>query len=175
MASILHAREAEIKFASSISIDTTGNIYADFSGGTAVEAVIKDVSITAPAGEVEKIDLHGEDANGFQNAIIERKPYGMAELSGTVIVQGDEVIESFIFPTATATTDSYSRYQLGKGTRKTPAIVLQLTDGTDIVNVAMDQCEVTTLELKSTGADGHFEYDFTAKCLAKNFYWEVLD
>jgi len=167
---IWHARDAVVKLASSVTITTAAALDTFFSAGTAIEGTMKDITLTEPASDVEKIDLLGEDANTFQNAEGEEKPYSMAELTGTLLLPGDEVIEDLIYPTGTAVGGTHTRYRPGQGTRKTPALLLNLDDGTDEVSFALDNCWLTAKEDSVTGADGHFEMSVTFKCLPRDFY-----
>jgi len=166
---IWHAREAVIKVDANPTITTAAALDTFFSG-TAITGIIKDVTLKMPSSDVEKIDLHGEDSGSFQNAELEEKPYGMAELSGTAVLPGDEIVEILFFPTGTTISTTHTRYRPGTGTRKTPSILINLDDGTDEVSYALDNCFVTVDEVKTTGADGHWEFTFTAKCLPRDFY-----
>ena len=168
-------KEINIKMASSVTITSAAALDTFFSAGTEVQAAIKDFRITEPASEVEKIDLMGEDANGFQNACMEQKPFSLAEVQLTGVLKGDEVIEAFIYPTGAAINSTHTRYQPGKGTRPQPSVLFNLDDGTDEVNIVMDNCWVTASEVGVTGADGHVERTFTFKCLASDFYMEFKD
>ena len=170
MTKVWKAREAVIKFAASTSIDGTAVLDSFFSGGTAVEGVIKDLTITEPQSEVDQIDFLGEDTNGFQNVEGEEKPYGMVEVSGTAILPGDEVLETFFYPAGTTIATTHTRYRSGTGTRPRPSILLNLDDGTDEVSFAGESFWITAKDTKIAGADGHFEVTFTAKCLPRDFY-----
>ena len=167
---VWHAREAVIKLAASTTITTAAALDTFFSGGTAVEGVMKDITVTEPASDVEKIDLLGEDSDTFQNAEGEEKPFGMVEISGTAILPGDEVIETFIYPTGTAIGGTHTRYRPGQGTRKKPSFLLNLDDSTDEVNYAGENCWLTAKDVKVTGADGHLEVTLTLKCLPRDWY-----
>lgn len=164
------AREGEIKMAADPTITTAAVLDSFFSGGTTISGIIKDVSVTEPASDVDQIDLVGEDASGFQNAEGDEKPYRMGEISGTAILPGDEVMEDLIYPTGTAIAGTHTRYRPGTGTRKRPAFLVNLDDGTDEVSFVLDNCWLTEKGDKITGADGHWEFTFTAKCLPRDFY-----
>jgi len=169
MVKVWHAREVVVKVDASTSITTAAALDTFFSG-TAIEGSLKDMTLKWPSADTDKIDLHGDDANGFQNAEKERKPFGMAELSGTLVFPGDEVVETLFFPTGTAINGTHTRYRPGTGTEKHPSFLINLDDGTDEVNFAMESTDVMIDEIKSTGADGSFEFTFTAKALPRNCF-----
>jgi len=172
MAKIWTAREAVVKidFAANVALTTASPLDTFFSASTAIEGTLKDITVTEPSGEVEKIDLHGEDANGFQNAEGEEKPFSMAEVTGTLVLPGDEVSESFLYDSSAAIDGTHTRYRSGTATRGRIALLLNLDDGTDEVNYAFDNGWRTAKDAKSTGADGHFEVTWTLKCLPRDFY-----
>jgi hypothetical protein len=172
---VWHAREAVVKMAQDVTITGAAALDTFFSAGSTVTGVMKDISITEPNSDVSSIDLLGIDSNGFQNIEGEVKPYGMAEVTGTMILPGDEVVESFMFPAGSAIAATHTRYQPGKVSRRTPSILLNLNDGTDTVNIVLDNAWITARDVKVTGADGHFEATFTAKCLPRDFYLEFKD
>lgn len=167
------AREASIKMAlaSAITISSTTALGVQFGSGTAtaIAGIMKDITVTESVSEVDQIDLLGEDANGFQNVEGEEKPYGMVEVAGTMILPGDEVIETYIYDSST-TSVGYTRYRQGNGTRKRVALLIDLSDGTDEVAYAGTNGWLTAKEVKVTGADGHFEATGTFKFLPRDWY-----
>ena len=104
MAKVWFAKEAVVKIdlAANVTITTAALLDSFFSGATAIEGVMKDITITEPFIDVDKIDLHGTDGSGFQNGELEEKPAALCEISGTLILPGDEVIESFLYDAGTA-------------------------------------------------------------------------
>jgi len=181
MAIVLKARDATIKIEDAVTIDTSGNLAADFSA--TAEAQVKNITITPPEGSVDKIDCLGETTN-FQNQYLDIKSFGMATCTGTMILDGaaeqNPLLEA-MGGTGTTVTGSYTRHQMGSSasgsTRTgTSAILVTLTDGTEIVNIVLDDVYFTKIgDIKLTGADGHWEFDFECVCLPKNFYIEFLD
>lgn len=170
MVKIWHARECEVKIEANPTI-TTAALLDSFFTGSSISGSIKNLAAKLPESEVEKIDLLGEDTNGFQNAEGEENPYSMAEISGTLVLPGDEVTETLFFPTGTTIASTHTRYRAGTGTRKRPAFLINLDDGSDEVSYVLDNTWVTVnSDLKITGSDGHWEFDFTAKCLPKDCY-----
>lgn len=179
MVKVWRARETDIKIAtaSSITISTGAALDTFFSGGTAIEGNLKNVTIVEPEGAVEKIDLLGETSN-FQNAELEQKPYSLATISGTLVMPGDEVLEAYFYgATGTAISTTHTRYQAGSSasgsTRTECAILINLDDSTDEVSIVMDDALITKLgDRKISGADGHWEQDFEAVCLPSDYYVE---
>lgn len=175
---ILHARESTVKFSTSaISIATTGPIDADFTGSA--EGQVKDLTITPPEGTVEKIDFLGE-TSGFQNAIYNEGSFGIAKVSGTLTMSGDEQIIAFMGGSSgTSVTGGYTRYQFGLSTatktrQTTGAILLNLENGSEELSFVLNNVMFTKIgDVKATGTDGHWEVAFEAECLPSNFYWEV--
>mgnify|MGYP003131579370 CR=1 FL=1 len=175
MAKVWHAREAVIRIDASADIAIPAGAALDtvFGGGTVITADLKGVEITEPEMAVDKIDLIGIDGNSFQNAEVELKPAGMAKISGTFLLRGDETgFELEGYETSGAIGGTHTRYQRDGGTRKTPSFLVNLDDSTDEVNIVLHECYVTSFERKLTGADGHWEVTFEAMCLPKNFYVE---
>lgn len=170
MTKVFFAKEATVKvdaagtssFAATTVLDTAA------SAGTAVEGQFKDLSITLPVGDVEKIDLIGTTSS-FQNAELDEKPAGLAEISGTLILPGDELMESEIFGAGTAAGGTHTTYQAGLATRTKVEFMLNLDDGTDEVNFAFDNVVVTEYN-PSLNSDGHMEASFTGKCLPKDCF-----
>lgn len=175
---IWHAKEATVKIKSSVTITTSAALDTFFSAGEALEAYMTDVSIKPPMGKPGKLDMHGTDTNGFQNAELEDKPADLAELKGTLVLPTSSPIYTILFGAGTnvpPTTATHVRYRPGKAAAPVFAILLNLTDGDDEVNFVLDAAKLSdTPEVKSTGADGHFEISITAVCLPRNFYGPEL-
>ena len=191
MAEIWHAKDCQMKIvdASAVTIDTTNSLDTAFSNATSPSApavfstYAKDVTITEPEGAVDKIDLIGVDANSFQNAVLDLKPYGLARLTCTMIIPGDEIgdtdgvttLEEYVYA-KTAVTSGYSRYQPKYSGRDAVAILVTLNDGTDVVNFVLDNAYIIDLgDRRLSGADGHWEMELEAVCLPKDFYIEYKD
>lgn len=164
-------KQADIKLAlsSGISINTLGSLASAFEGETAIEGYMKDISWNTSTGDGNVINLLGEDTNGYQNAELEETPPDLVEVSGTLILPGDEGVESLIFDGSETITGGFMRYKTGLASRKKLALMMSLDDGTDQVNVAIVDAILTNYEVSVTGADGHFEVSVSLKCLAKNF------
>lgn len=171
-----HARQCEFKYLTAATIVSSTKLEDVFSAGTAFSGHIKDVSISPPEGDVEVVNFLGE-TSGFQNQKFELKPFSEASISGTLVVDSDEILESLAYGSGTASASGYTRYRVGDGNRvNTGAILALLNNGTDEVAVVLDNLYITKLgDLSPTGTDGHWEIEFSAKCLAKDFYIEFKD
>lgn len=174
------ARHGTIKFSTGIAPDTATPFTTEFSGSAT--NLMKNISLSPPEGAVDKIDLLGETSN-FQNALLEDKSFGLAKCSGTVVLDGDEdgIRELMTGATGVAITGGYSRYQVGSSasgkTRVTEAAVMvSLTDGTEVRSFVLDNVRFTKIgDIKLTGADGHWEYDFEVTCLPQDWFEENKD
>jgi len=188
MANIWNAGQTAVKIdlATNIAIDAAGPLDADFAAATTITGFMKNVTIVEPEGDIEKVDLLGVTSS-FQNALLDHKPFGMAELTGTLVLDGDEMLvdsgatKQLFFGAPTAIAGGYSRYQAGAFTagvldRPQVAILVVLSDGTDKISFVLDDAYITKYgDVKIDGADGHWEVEVTIKCLPINFYMEWLD
>jgi len=117
-----------LALASDITVDPSTPLYDTFStaGANAIAASAKNVTITPPTTDVEKVDLLGLDTNGFQNALLDSKPPGVATITGTFVLGEDETLEirgsapfQTIIVSGSASVSgppASTRYQLGKAT-----------------------------------------------------------
>ena len=164
------ASEATVKFTSStVTVTTAALLDTFFGGATDVTGVLKDITIKEPIGGVDKVDLVGTDANGFQNAAKEHKPAEMVEISGTAILPNSAVLEALMYGTG-ITIGSATRYRAGKAAPVELGFLMTLDDGTDKINYAGINFTFTARETKLTGADGHFEVTFTAVGLPRDWF-----
>jgi len=182
MVKIWQARETVIRVADALTeVSTSSLLDAQVSTGS-IEAYAKNVTIVEPEGAIEKIDLLGE-TNGFQNAELDFKPFGLASISGTLVLSGDEVLEPWAFGEGEAVpsgSPTHHRYQAGDSTsgktRKAAAFLVNLDDGTSEVSILLNNAYISKLgDRRIAGADGHWEQDFEAFCLPKDFYIEFKD
>ena len=126
--------------------------------------------------QADVINLLGTDANSFQNAEINEQPSPLTEITGTLVLPGDELSELEFFGAGTAVAGTHTRYLTGIVSLPALAFLVNLTDGTDEVNFAFDNCKLTQWDPSFTGADGHMEISFTAVCLARDTFGpEFLD
>lgn len=170
MTKIFFPKEAVIKidaagtssFAASTVLDTAA------SAGTAITGQFKDINITLPTADVDKVDLLGTTSS-FQNAELQENPAPLAEISGTIVVPGDELMESEVFGAGTAAGGTHTTYQAGLATRTKVEVLLNVDDGTDEVNFAIDNAVITEYS-PSMSSDGHMEASVTFKCLPKDCF-----
>jgi len=169
---VWHAKESVFKvlLASSITMGTANPLDTIATSGSAITGIVKDWRITLPMPDVDKIDLAGTDANGYQNAELEEKPAKLAEISGTFIFPGDEVGDNFFHDAGDAVTGGYTRYAAGKASIRKLCFLINLDDGTDEANFLLNNVVGSSREIRLTGADGHWEVTYTGKCLPRDAY-----
>jgi len=178
------ARESTIKIdaASDISIDNSAALDTFFNSATAITARVRNITITEPEGAVDKIDLLGVDANNFQNCEWDEKPYGLARITGTILMQEDkpasgDFLEMLAFGSGTSIptdTPTHQRFQAGDGNREAAAFLVNLDDGTYEVNIVLMNAKIIKLgDRRISSADGFWEQDFEAVCKPKDFYVEL--
>ena len=182
------ARVATIKISSTaVVFDTSTLLSAEsYSTGTINEA--KNITVAMPKSELEIIPLLGETAqsigagipvaNTAQNAVIDEKNQTNAVVTGTVVLDGDEIFEAMVAGSGTATgSATATRYAAGdsasgKTRVKVGALLIDLDNGSEQVTVVLSNALFNLGEVKPTGADGHFEQDFEATCLPEHFALE---
>lgn len=170
MTKIFFPKEATIKIdaAADITISASTVLDTAFASATTITGQFKDISVNSPIGDVTKVDLMGTTSS-FQNAELEENPANLLEFSGTIVIPGDELMESEIFGTGTAAGGTHTTYQTGLATRVKLAVLLNVDDGSDEVNWAGTNVILTQHDL-SMGSDGHLEASVTFKCLARDFF-----
>jgi len=169
MGKIWKAREVTVLFKSSVTITTAAALDTFFGSSTDITADLKEVTLKEPGYSPEMINELGEAASGHQNADWDEKTYDAATIKGTLVMRGDEQLETLIYGAGTAISTTHHRYRPGDGNRLTPAILVRFDDSTDEVNFVFDNAHVKLGERKQT-ADGHAEYDFEATSLPADFY-----
>lgn len=184
MTKIWRPRETTVRIvdADSVTIDSSATLPVAFAAATPTAAIditasMKNVTIVDPVGDTEKVDLLGVDANSFQNAELDRKPFDLATVSGTLVVDSGEVLETLAYGAGVAITPgTHTRYQAGDGNRPDIAVLVELDDGTYEVSFCLDNAYITKIgDTRLSAADGHWEIDFEAKCLPRDFYREYKD
>jgi hypothetical protein len=163
------AKEAVVKIDAAGTSSFAANVVLDTaaSSATAITGQFKDISVTSAIGDAEKVDLMGITSS-FQNAELEEKPAGLAEISGTLVLPGDELMSSEIFGAGTSAGGTHTTYQTGLATRTAVEFLVNYDDGTDEINWAVDNAIVTQWDV-SNAADGHVEISFTMKALPRDF------
>ncbi len=191
----LYVDNSAVTYGASVSIDqaTNGSIFQ-----------VKNMTITPPIGEVEKIDCWGSDsldtigagvpASGtFQHQTLVEKSWSMGRVTFTLIFSHDEAgsttpagesVEVLFHNAGIDIADSpaFTRYNYGDmlDTGDDRILVGNLifvwNNGSGIVNCGMASPIVTRMgDIKPTGADGHWEQDCEAVCLAQDFILEKED
>jgi len=188
------ARNATIKYTpTAITFATTSTLAASMTaqGDEVTITSAKNVTVTIPKSEVELVPLLGETAQVIgsnipvattaQNCIIDEKNYGMSQITGTLVLKGDEDFEPMIFGSGTQiATNTYTRYGMGdsaSGKKRVVvgSILVDLNNGSENVSVAMANISMNLGDMKPTGADGHWEVDFDGSCLPENTALEYKD
>ena len=150
-------------------------MYELFTAETQLECKATNVTVVEPEAAVEKIDLLGVD-DSFQCAELDKKPFGLVTFSGTLIQDEDEILEEFFSNSsipASVGSANYVRWQEGNGNRPLVAIVVQMIDGTSEVNLAVASAYLTKIgDRRIDSADGHWQQDFEAVGLVKDYYVE---
>lgn len=132
---------------------------------------IKNLEISGAEADTESVYLFGAEVGGQQNAEIEEQNMSQRELSGTLIfVDQDAAGLATTAAVAVGATD-FNRIQ-GDGTRVQKAILITFADGTNTVNVMLNNAYFNKLGDISLDAEGHAEQEITAKALAKDYYEE---
>jgi len=198
----IHARNAAlyvsvtaVTYATAVSIDqaTKGTIFK-----------VKNMVLTPPVGEVEKVDFWGSDTldtvgagvpvtGTFQHQALVEKAWSEAKITFTLVFSHDEVgsttpagesLEVLFHNSGMDIADSpaftkytYGDLNLGGNDRILVGnLIFVWNNGSGIVNCAMASPIVTKMgDIKPTGADGHWEQECEAVCLAQDFALEKED
>lgn len=169
---IFFAKEGTIKIdaAADISLSASTVLDTAFASATTITGQFKNLSVNAlPVGDVNKIDFIGVTSS-FQNAEFEETPAVIAEISATIVIPGDEMMESEIFGSGTAAGGTHTTYQPGLATRTKLAILFNVDDGTDEINFAATDMPGLSAGDFSMNADGHLEANVTFKALPRDWY-----
>lgn len=165
-----HARKAVVKIAADITIPAADSFEPAFSGGTAIEGYMKDVSITPPEGAVEMEAMLGEGTSGHQHAMFNESAYEPAEVSGTLVVPEEDLLHEMVYG-AGDSAGTHTQWRPGDGSRPTDyAVLVKLDNGVDEYEILLNNVVANFGDVSLTGADGHFEVEFTATCLPVDYY-----
>lgn len=169
--------------ASAVTVATTATLVSLFTASTDIQNTVKNLVITPPSGDVVMVDLIGETASTlqplqtFQNYLLEEKPFTLAKVSGTLLLDADEENFDLAFAGAgTATvTSTYCLYQYGgsdSGKKRVVGSLLVLFKySTKLREILFNNLYITKLgDIKGTSADGHIERDFEGICAPENYY-----
>ncbi len=172
-----------------VTVATGTTLLSLFTGSTDIQNHVKNLVITPPTGEIDKIDLIGETTSTlqplqtFQNYLLEEKSWSLAKVTGTILLKPNE--DPFdVMATGSGTaavTASYTRRQYGGSdsgkVRKVGAMLIHYPiSATDIRSVLLNNALITSLgDIKATGSDGHLERDFEIICAPENYVDDFLD
>lgn len=191
------ARHATIKFNTATTTWDLATNLDDETWATTL-ASAKDVTITPPKSEVEKVDLLGTTAQTigagviiggtFQNQILDEKSWSTGKVTGTLVLTGDEQLDIAALGAgyATSGTNTSTRYGFGdlasgKERTKVGSVLItlhnNLTDSSgEVVSFAMQNPIFMLGEIKPTSAEGgHWECGFEIEALPNDCAWEFQD
>ena len=185
MVKIWKAKETTVKIATTPpTVDATHLLDGlTYTGGHQFEGILKSVTISEPEGAIDQQDFLGVDANSFQNASLHEKPFGMAKISGTLVVPS--IYSSTVTPielvaygagTGVPTGSvTHTRWQSGNGSRAAVGILVNMTSGSTYeVNILLNNAYVTKVgDKKLSGPDAQWEMEFEAICLPCDYYVEI--
>lgn len=184
---VLKFDTAAVTFSESAALDT-------FYATTATVAQLiacKNITITPPKNTPKQVNLLGTEtvtvgaavpmSGTFQNAIIDEGAFSEGKMTCTMILTGDPTnLPDFIIlacGSGQAVSTTHYRYSFGASDsgetqNASGSILLNCDNGYEEVSLVMNNPYVVIGDIKPTSMDGHFEVDFEATCLAKNFVLE---
>ncbi len=175
--------------ATAVTVASDATVLSLFAASTIFNGV-KNLVITPPTGEIEKIDMIGETASAlepnytFQNYLLEEKSWTFAKISGTLILDGncdEDVFDDMIGGTGVGEPSGSKRIQYGASdssrTRVVGSLIVHFPIGTSTLRtILFNNLYLTKLgDIKSTGSDGHLERDFEGTCTPDNYIDEFKD
>jgi len=165
------------------TITTAAGLTTFFTGTTGntngIQAFSKSLTIAVPESTAEMVSFLGLDSSSFQNAELEEKPFDVGGVSGTLVLNDSEVLETFFYGTGTAISTTFRRYQpgiLSSAGRPDVSILIDIYDSVSLktVSCVLTNAKITKLgDIKISGPDSHFEVEFNAVCLPRDFYLEI--
>jgi hypothetical protein len=194
------ARQGTFAYGTS-AVTWDSSTQADAETLTADVASLKNVTVEPPKQEFEKVDCIGNiqqtiganhqtvgTATGgtpgyFQAQAMIAQSIGVCKISGTAVFTGDEQFFHLMgLGTSQAITGGNTRYGIGtltSGAALTANTVgvlrLFLNNSSEDASAVATNVHMTIGEVKPTGTDGHYEADFEAVCLTKDFFFEFKD
>lgn len=196
---LIHASQAVLSYNTDISsTDLSGSLAAVVTKADEQVIQCKNLTITPPTTESEQVPLLGTSSTTvgdgvpstgvFQNALQDFKNTTNGSISGTLALtlanDGSNAVMPDFINMATGTgqeiSTTHHRHTFGDSTAGqeqllTGGIFLVFDNGSTAGVVLLVNPTVNLGDIKPTGADGHFEIDFTANCLPCNFVLEVED
>jgi len=172
-----------------VTVASATTLLSLFTAASEIQNHVKNLVITPPTGEIDKVDLIGETTSTnqplqtFQNYILEEKSWSLAKVTGTLLLKPNE--DPFdVMATGSGTaavSASYTRRQYGGSdaskVRKVGSLLLHFPiSATDIRSILFNNAYITSLgDIKATGNDGHLERDFEIICAPENYVDDFLD
>ncbi len=200
MVTSFKAREGTFAYGTS-AVTWDSSTQGDAESLTANVSSLKNVTVVVPEQEFEKVDCLGNlqqtiGANAqtvgvatgvtpgyWQCQALIPQSIGVCTMSGTMVFTGDEQFVDILgLGTSQAITGGNTRY--GVGTLTSGAALTQnflgvlrlfLNNSSEDVNALATNVHMKIGEVKPTGADGHYEAEFEAMCLAHDFALEFKD
>jgi len=187
---LIHAAQGTLKFATSaVTFDETSLLSSKTFAQTIIQC--KNISITPPKGEVEKVDLLGVEtitvgANNlggtWQNAVFDEKAWSEATMTCTLILTADQtnqpdfmqLVAQPMSPTG-GKRFTFGSSDTNEGRIKVGAILLTLNNNSEQMDIVLLNPIVNAGDIKPTDMTGHFEMDFEAKVLPKGFAIDIKD
>jgi len=200
MVTKFQARHATIAYSSSAETWDSGTQLND-EALTANVAEAKDVTVTPPVQSSEQIPLLGATAQTlganhrtsgtatgpvaatFQNAFLQIGNATNWKMEGTLVLTGDEQFVDVLGLDSGAQIDSNAatRYAVGNiasndfAKNMLGTMRVFCNNGSEEFTVVMTNVNMVLGAIKPTGADGHFEREFTCECLPKDGAIEWLN
>ena len=153
------------------ALEAVGTNEIDFTS-TAKEAEFKE-----PEVSTDEVKLLGS-TNGNQNQELDPQSPGKGEFTATLLLNPNGAsqydLEQFkLTPTGTVATGYTERYNYASAPPTAGvAVVVQFTDGTDVVNFLLNNCVVETLGGMTIDADGHAEQEIKITASADDCWKE---
>ena len=196
------ARHGAVSYATSaITWDTTAAINEESMTGV---AEVKDITVITPETAMESVPLLGNKvqtvgvnqrtppaltgmmSGTHQLRALTATSIGNYKFEGTLVLTGDEQFIHILGLDAgiAINTNTDQRYAVGNLVSATGAwaqdlvgsMRIFLNNGTEDMSVGMSNIWVTKIgDIKPTGADGHFEVDFSCECLPQDgaIEWKI--
>lgn len=194
---LIHAAQGALYYKTNVaSTNLSGSLIAVVTHANDQVIMCKNLTITPPKTESTQVPLLGATSktagNGvvstgnFQNALTDFKNTENGAISGTLALtlanDGASAAQPDFINLATGTgmsiSTTHKRHTFGDNTANqaqllTGAIFVAFDNGVQAGVVAMVNPTVNLGDIKPTGADGHWEIDFTATALPSDMVIEV--
>lgn len=131
----------------------------------------KDVTVSGVSRPVELVTFLGQTSLGLSNQLLDKKPYEFITFSGKLNYSPVDTDKSFIgmITGASGTTiGSGKQYQFT--TLSTRAIGIKFTDGSRVIELGINNAEITKVGQITQTAGGHVEMEFEAVGVIQDFY-----